>query len=457
MIEATREFAKFVTELKYDDLPERVIKSTKEQIMSACAAILSGSRVEPIKQLENTLKKWGGSQLSTVIPYGWKTTPFVASMIYGNMPLSIELGDTPFPYATHPPGPTICPAIALTEAQEKSGKDLITAVAAGVEIGVRTQQLIPGVVNMWITRGDVMSSTTVASKLLNLNLKQTISSFGTACMLGPIWIARSFFYGTAKNLYEGASAAMGILAAELAQNGITSAHDVLEGPGGVWDMLSNSYPPKNIEGIISNLGKDWKIDNMTIKTYACCHIYQSAIDATTKCVKQNDININNISKIEIYMPFKFDHINSFTKEDYLKKEDVTFVNFQFVGWYPVVVSLLYGECQFEQFLPQILTDNRVWELGKKIQIKFDPELTKGEFLPVPARAVITDKLSNTYECSVVYPRGHKRNPYPVSKKFKRSAKTCNLPDSKISALLEIFDSLEEQQSIDTMINLLCNK
>ncbi|MHA1829965.1 MAG: MmgE/PrpD family protein, partial [Candidatus Helarchaeota archaeon] len=83
------DIAEFVVNLKYKDIPNRIIKKAKDQILGVIAAIYAGSLTDEGKIIINTVKQFGDKEESSLIPSGFKTS--VRSSVLCNSSVGVAL------------------------------------------------------------------------------------------------------------------------------------------------------------------------------------------------------------------------------------------------------------------------------------------------------------------------------------------------------------------------------
>src|ERR1700722_7556051 len=135
MMSLSREFAGFVASLGYENLPSQVVDRAKGVTLQALSSALI-ARDTPASQQALALmqeEEAGGGGTATVLCHGARLTKAGAAFV--NAELIFDGGKCDrFRMLTHP-GIAILPA-SLTEAEitGASGKEFLTAVAAGYEV-----------------------------------------------------------------------------------------------------------------------------------------------------------------------------------------------------------------------------------------------------------------------------------------------------------------------------------
>ncbi len=131
--------------LKFEDLPDRVVKNSKMFIMDLLGNIIASRHVDSSLTCLKAARELGdGDPVSTAIGCSYKTTPQMAAMINGTFGHAFDMDDD-HRYGTQHSSVVVFPAIlALAEKYGKSGKDVITAFAYGSEITIRLGEAFEG-------------------------------------------------------------------------------------------------------------------------------------------------------------------------------------------------------------------------------------------------------------------------------------------------------------------------
>ena len=130
---ATCILADFISGLEYEDLPLDVIEKTKEAILDYVGALLAGCSRGSIlsERLIELIIRNGGTQEATIIGQKAKVPVFNAALCNGVLSHVVELDDGHRIARGHPGVTVISAALAAAEYLGSSGKELITAIAAG--------------------------------------------------------------------------------------------------------------------------------------------------------------------------------------------------------------------------------------------------------------------------------------------------------------------------------------
>ena len=309
----SRQLAKFVHELSFNDLPPKVVDKAKAVTLHALATGLVGytlpeaqHSIQLIKKEESVAR--GGS---TILVDGAKVTKAGSAFVNGELIHMSGQSDTYRMY-THP-GLTIFPgALAAVEEAGASGKEFITAIVAGYEVQERlTGDFVPSVVARGFHSGPlfgIFGAAVAAGKLMGLDEDQMNSAIALCVSLagGNLEAPR----GGGQLIREPASARKAILAVLLARDGAKGGETALEGDAGFFHSFVGNNKGKlsyvfrgrkstNLDNITAELGSRWEILDTIHKMYATGGFNMPHVDVTAKLCADNNIRPQDVEKVEL--------------------------------------------------------------------------------------------------------------------------------------------------------------
>src|SRR4051812_39305965 len=153
----SRQFAAFVANLEFDDLPEAVVDRAKGVTLQALSSALVAHDMPASRQALAIMREEeaGGAGVATVLCRGDRVTKAGAAFVNCEMIFSGGKWDT-FRMLTHP-GTAILPAaLVAAEIAGCSGREFLTGVAAAYEVMERmASEFIPTVMSRGFHAGPV--------------------------------------------------------------------------------------------------------------------------------------------------------------------------------------------------------------------------------------------------------------------------------------------------------------
>jgi len=270
----TKTLAEFAANLNYNQIPADVIERTKFCIIDTVAACTFGSELPWSKMIIKHATTTSGPGNSSIFgPEGYKVQPAMAALSNGALSHSFELDSLRMPSIGIHPGAVLVPSsLAMGQEVGASGKEVITAFTAGIEIlnriGNAAKQTCeelgfhaPGV-------NGGFGSAMAAGSLMGLSAEQMTNALGIAGSLssGVLEFAKSGTGGMVKRLHLGRAAESGILAATLAREGFTGPQTILEGKFGFLNVYARNADTAQLT---KDLGSGWDARLIVFKRYSC--------------------------------------------------------------------------------------------------------------------------------------------------------------------------------------------
>ena len=308
----SRQFATFVAKLSYEDLPPEVVDRAKGVTLEGLSSALVGRDMLASRQALALMQEEeaGGGGAATVLCDGSKLTKAGAAFVNAEMIFAGGKWDT-FRMLTHP-GIAILPAaLVAAEITGASGKEFLTAVAAGYEVMERmAAEFIPTVMSRGFHAGPVFGifgAAVAAAKLQRLDENQIHSAIAQCVNLaaGNLEGARS----GGRSLREGGAVRNALLAVALAKHGTPGGETTLEGEAGFYHAyagnnrgeLRYSFTGSNrtdISQITEGLARNWIFLETLYRIYSTAGYNIAHVDVTAKLCGEHNISYEDIDRIE---------------------------------------------------------------------------------------------------------------------------------------------------------------
>jgi 2-methylcitrate dehydratase PrpD len=166
-----------------------------------------------------------------------------------------------------------------------SGERLLVAVALGLDVSCRVA-LASTVDRGWHRTAamGVFGAAAAAGKLLGLNVEQMVNALGIAFSQAAGNRQCIIDGALTKRLQAGQAASSGVLAAILAGEGFTGAHDIFLGRFGFLALYQpDGYDPAKL---VEGLGQQFRGDELSFKPYACGRPQHAMLDAAIAARRQ---------------------------------------------------------------------------------------------------------------------------------------------------------------------------
>ena len=449
----TKYCCEFIVNTKYEDIPENVIATGKKTILDGFGLALAGSVSKSgplIRQYIESVGVCDGK--ATVIGSKMKAHPRYAALANGNSIHADDYDDTGS--AMHVAAPTLPPAFAMCEVENRSGKDLMLAFHLGVEVADKIGEAVSPRHQRegYHTTGTIgtFSSAVACAKLRGLDAAKTAVALGIA---GSEASGLRDNFGTmTKPFHAGRAGENGTVAADLAAIGWTAAGDILEAPLGFF-QVGGGFDPKIIAG---KLGNPWMFiaPGDLIKRFPCGTIQQQVMDEMLRLIQKNNINAADVEKVEVAG-------NQSNWETLFRHLPTNSLQAKFSMEFAVSILLLDRKATLNTFTDAVVGRQDVQDMIRRVRYYSDPEFDKLTKQGASLQLVLVEQSQikifmkdGKVITGVTEPaKGSPENPMTyeeVTDKFRGNAEFAKWPKQKADLIVEIVKSLENERDMSRL-------
>lgn len=390
----------YVCRTNFNDLPQAVVLRAKEVLADTLSVIAAGAQEDEMKSLTKRLVDPKAGQVASLIGSGTRTEPSKAALINGTAGTFLEL-DEGNQFGRGHPGIHVVPAaLAMAEEGRLSGKDLLTALVLGYEIGTRIGIACKIRMSMhphgtWGTVGAAVA----VGKLMGYGEAAMREMINVSSSLGLATSRRTMLEGgTVRNVYSGTSNFMGVLAHQLVQSGFTGEADGLKTVYG--SVVSDTFSP---EVMTEELGERFEIARNYFKMHACCRYNHGTLDALEKILAQRSLKAGEVESVVV---------ESYSLAAQLCDRDPqNMLAAKFSIPFAVATLIVHGRTDVTCFAPEAVRSEAVQALAKRVEVKEDPKLTAMMPSRRPSRVRVTLKNGDKFEAAVTMNKGDFEDPY----------------------------------------------
>jgi 2-methylcitrate dehydratase PrpD len=264
----------------FADLPAVTRVATCNDILDTFGCLLGGSGAPGIAELARVIGGWGGARQSQVMLWQQRLPAPQAAMLNAGMAHALDFDDTlDHGGSIHPGASVLAAGLAVSDMLGSvSGERLLLAIALGLDVSCRVA-LASTVDRGWHRTAamGVFGAAAAAGKLLGLNVEQMVNALGIAFSQAAGNRQCIVDGALTKRLQAGQAASSGVLAAILAREGFTGAHNIFLGRFGFFELYQpNGHDPAIL---LDELGKAFRGDQLSFKPYACGRPQHAMLDA----------------------------------------------------------------------------------------------------------------------------------------------------------------------------------
>lgn len=448
----SEQLARFISDVTIEKLPADVIEMAKLCFLDWLGSVIAGGTTPPVRMFVQVAKGLGGTPQATVIPDGSKTSCHLAALVNAASSHVLEMDDLHKPSVLHPAAPVIPAALAVAERDGISGGELLPAIIVGYEVAIRAGEALgPSHYQFWHSTATcgVFGAAAAAGKLLRLRPQQMVWALGSAgTQSGGLW---EFLVEGAmsKQLHPAKAAADGLLAALLAQQGLTGASQIFEGEKGLGRAASES---PDLARLTKGLGDGSpRILETSFKAHAACYHIHSTIDAALDLRTRFNLKPADIRRITV-------RLYSVALDLLEKVEPASPYAAKFSIPYCIATALLKGRVGLDDFTEEGIQDRTIRQLMSLVELQPDQELDQVYPETWPASVTIETTTGGQHKTRVDYPKGNPKNPITregLIEKFHLLTGR-SLPEASRVQLMErclTLDTLDNVQKLWTDLDL----
>jgi 2-methylcitrate dehydratase PrpD len=302
MSSLTRDLGRFVAGLSLRQIPPEGCDIARIGIADCFGVLVAGARDPEIALIDRELGDTGGGgeALASLIPSGARRTAEAAALVNGVAAHVLDYDDVGLD--GHPSAVLVPAILAQGEASGASGAEMLTAYVAGYEVWAELLAREPTPLHRkgWhptSVRGAIATAAACA-RLRGLDGKGTATAMAIAASMAAGVVAN---FGTmTKSFQVGRAAQSGVIAARLAQAGLTASLDALEHPLGLLAALSPEGKAERDRPFIA-AQKEWHIvgAGLNIKRYPICYATHRSIDAALDLVERHHLSPDQVARIHV--------------------------------------------------------------------------------------------------------------------------------------------------------------
>jgi 2-methylcitrate dehydratase PrpD len=300
MSSLTLDLGRFVADLGVREIPSEASKIARTGIADCFGVLIAGARDPAIALVDRELGDCSGATLASLIPSGVRRTTETAALINGMAAHVLDYDDVSLD--GHPSAVLVPAILAQGEASGSSGAEMLTAYIAGYEIWAELLAREPTPLHRkgWhpTTVFGTIAAAAASAKLRRLDAACAATALAIAASMASGVVAN---FGTmTKSFQVGRAAQAGVIAARLAQAGLTASLDALEHPAGLLAALSPDGKA-DCDRPFTGAPKEWHIvrHGLNIKRYPICYATHRSIDAALDLVERYDLSPGDIERIAV--------------------------------------------------------------------------------------------------------------------------------------------------------------
>jgi 2-methylcitrate dehydratase len=457
----SRTISEFAVNLKYKDLPDKVVYEVKRFLYDSIGCAFGGCNTKDVNILRDIYKDISGKPEATLIGFGDKIPAVNAVLVNSLMIRALDFNDIYWKEDPSHPSDLIPAALAVGEMVNASMKDVITAIILAYEFEMRLCEFaVPGIRERKWHHATITQfvSPVVAGKILGLTVDALINAIGISGSHNyTVGCPTAGKLTMMKNTVDPMAVQSGVMAALMAQKGYTGTEAVFEGKEGFmdcffgWDVKDQKIEPVQMKGregtdewrwelnkLTDNLRMNFKILECSMKAFPTEALTHTHISCAIKVAQNNNISYDQIESVIVttiaracdilFDAHKYNPESRETADHSLP--------------YCIAAALVDQKITTQSFSEEKLKDPRIREVIYKIKGEASTEFEKMFPEKQPSKVVIKTKDGKEFSEYLEFPKGNPREPMTMIDQ-----------DNKFNSLSsELFSSKRKKEIKDTIFN-----
>ena len=401
----------FYASINFESLPEPVVLKARRVLVDFLAVMAVGIKIGPIvPALSHYFIRTGGIKESTILGTSEKLPAANAAFCMGAIGHTVELDDGHRFGTCHPASAIISAALTVGERNQKSFKEIITAIVKGYDAMLRVARSInPSNNPSHLNRGfhttgtaGVFGSAIACAHLLGMNSLDTTYCLSLAGLQSCGLVEMLHDHPSIKPIQPGRAASTGVMAGDLVMLGAKSPRTLFEGKHGWLKAMTDQYSE---EALIGELGQRWEILYTYTKLYPTCRHCHPTIDLAI-AIREELINVD-LSEIKDII------VKTYSVALAEVAEIVVPRNFEealFSMPFSLAIALKEGDVGLHHYSPANFRDESLIKLAKKVHTFFDKEIDSKYPLQRGARLKVVLNDGRSFEKQTQLPKGEPETP-----------------------------------------------
>jgi 2-methylcitrate dehydratase PrpD len=300
----TFSLARLAIETGAGDIPGGAFSAAKAAVMDALGCAFAGHAMPGVREVMGLTKEWGGRGEATLWLDGTRVPAPAAAFANSALAHAMDLDDYHPPSDTHI-GVIIVPvALAMGELTGATGGETLAAAILGVEVAGRLGRIFKarrtheGFLPSSVVGG--FGATAAACRLKRLSVEQTANALGIFYAHASGNRQALFDRTLTKRVQPAIAARAAVIAACLAERGITGPARVVEGEAGLLKLYGSAKGDPPDAAAVSTSPGQFEVERIRFKRFACCGRSHGAIEAAIGLANEHDLGPDDIAEVELF-------------------------------------------------------------------------------------------------------------------------------------------------------------
>jgi 2-methylcitrate dehydratase PrpD len=401
----TEAIARFVCDADFSTAPAELYSRATRAFIDTVGVAIAG-RGEPAFTILARTVQADSAGRATILPTRGRASAGQAALLNGVAGHALDYDDVADQVKGHPSVVLVSALLAVAEARQSSGRELLEAYVVGFE----TACAVAAGINLdahyrkgWHATATIciLGAAAGAGRLLGLDPERLQYALGIAATMASG--SRQNFGTMTKPLHAGLAARDAVLAAELAAGGFTSDPHQLDAPLGYFNLYGVD---PDVEAVHAALAKPHVLleHGLNVKKFPCCYNTHRMADAAL-ALRAGGLRPADVHSISV-------SIEPDGLGPIIHHQPRTGLQGKFSGEYVVAACLLDGAVRLATFTDEAVSRPEAQDLLRRIHIEEAalPPFGAPRFEHGYAGVEVTLQDGSTLRERCEFPRGDAREP-----------------------------------------------
>jgi 2-methylcitrate dehydratase PrpD len=370
-----------------------------------------------------------------------------AAFANGTAAHALDFDDMCFVSLAHPSAPLVSAALAAAEIAGAPGRAALDAYVAGFEIEARLGRVMNPrhYERGWHCTSTLGTIGAAAAVGRLLGLDRTAVAHALAIAASEASGLKENFGSMVKPLHAGLAARNGVLAARLAQAGMTASRQAFEGPQGFLRAFDSAGDA--LAEAIADLGARWEIleTGITVKLYPSCAGTHPTIDTVLDLRREHGFTGADVERIDV-------DVDSIAPTILMYPRPRSGLEAKFSMPFCAAAAALYGRIGIDTFEDAVVANPDLDALIPRVTMRVDPSFDGRAPALTQARVRVVLRGGRVLERDARGARGYPERPATsddLAAKFLACA-TRAVPEAAAQRALERLRGIERLADVRTL-------
>ena len=385
----TRLISEQAASLAYEALPRELVELIKQIVLDTLGVAIGASGLAPEARIvAEYVQALGGRPESTVFGFGLKAPAAWAAFVNGSLGHMLDYDDVGA--GGHVGIATVPVAFAVAEGLGRvSGRDLITAIAAGTDLHTRLD-LAVRLPDWTMTEGwfatqlfGFLSGVVTAARLRGFDVERMEHALGIA--FTQVSGSRQMAVGGStdlRSMQAGFSGQGAVLAADLAARGIVGSKEIIEGRYGLYKTYVRNEPEWS--ALTEGLGTHFPLlREHGFKVWPACGYTRATNTATLRLRREKGLTPDDVEMITVIGGTGATQLLSEPIE--LKRRPQLSIDGKYSIPFTTAVMMVRGNVTLQDYTEEGLRDPTVLAMADRVCYRADPDVA----LPIGGQSALS--------------------------------------------------------------------